>query len=238
MTHDIENRNSWTEATSRSRDIKRPPKPTRKDATTVFVGRNQGARHDTAKVVVSFFVCGSIWEAEPNMWSDARCTYASLQYQHATAVALSAKQHIGVEPGEYIHLTLGDDTTHTHVTERMDQMLRHKPLKGTADNAAFRRHMKAGKQLGADLMTERAIRENNQEKQLLAKPQPINVAAWDETIITELGHTNDEIEPTDLHTKLDAMDMEVKPEKTTNDTAKTRGNQSPTKAPGTENKGG
>ena len=58
--------------------------------------------------------------------------------------------------------------------------------------------MKGHKQLGADLMTERVIREISQEKQLLAEPKPINVAAWDEAIITELGHTNDEMGPTDL----------------------------------------
>ena len=80
--------------------------------------------------------------------------------------------------------------------------------------------MKAGKQLGADMMTERVIREIIQEKQLLAEPEPINVAAWDEAIITELGHTNDEMQPTDLHTKLDTMDMDGQPDKTTNDMGK------------------
>ena len=54
------------------------------------------------------------------MWSDAGCSYVSLQCQHATAVALSAKQYIGVSPGECIHLTLGDDTTDVEVTERID----------------------------------------------------------------------------------------------------------------------
>ena len=120
MTNVILNRNNWTQFTSRSRDIKRPPKPTRHDTTTVFVGWTQGARDDTAKVVASFFGCWTSWKPEPNMWSDAGCTYASLQYPHATAVALSAGQYIGVAPGEYVHITLGDDNTDTHATERID----------------------------------------------------------------------------------------------------------------------
>ena len=45
------------ESTSCSRDIKCPPKPTRNDATTVFVGWTQGAGDNTAKVVASFFGC-------------------------------------------------------------------------------------------------------------------------------------------------------------------------------------
>ena len=154
MTNVILNRNNWTQPTSRSRDIKRPPKPTRSDAMTVFVGWTQGAGDDTPKVVASFFGCWSSWKPEPNMWSDAGCTYASLQYQHATSVALNAGQYIGVAPGEYVHITLGDDNTDTQVTERIDQMLSHKMPHETGDDAAFRRRMKAGKQLGADMMTE------------------------------------------------------------------------------------
>ena len=186
MTNVILNCNSSTQPTSRSRDIKRPPQPTRSDATTVFVGWTQGAGDDTAKVVASFFGCWSNWMPERNMWSDAGCTYTSLQYQHATAVAVSAGQDIGVAPGEYVHITRGDDKTDTQVTERIDQMLSHKMPKETGDDAAFRRRMKARKQLGADMMTERVIRDINREKQLLAEPEPINVADWEEAIVTEL----------------------------------------------------
>ena len=100
MTNVILNRNNRTQSMSRSRDTKRPPKPTGSDATTVFVGWTQGASDDTAKVVASFFGFWSSWKPEPNMWSDAGCTYASLQYQHATAVALSAGQYIGAAPAE------------------------------------------------------------------------------------------------------------------------------------------
>ena len=39
MTNVILNRNIWTREASRSKDIKRPPKPTGHDATTVLVGR-------------------------------------------------------------------------------------------------------------------------------------------------------------------------------------------------------
>ena len=60
------------------------------------------------------------------MWSDAGYTYASLQYQHATAVALSAGQYIGVASGEYLLLTLGDNTTDAQGTKRIDQMLLQK----------------------------------------------------------------------------------------------------------------
>ena len=80
ITNVILHRNNWTQSTSRSRDIKRPPKRTRSDATTVFVGWTQGAGDATAKVVASFFGSWSSWKPEPNMWSDAGCTYASLQY--------------------------------------------------------------------------------------------------------------------------------------------------------------
>ena len=66
-------------------------------------------------------------------------------------------------------------------------MLSHKMPQETGDDAAFRRRMKAGKQLGADMMTERVIREINKEKQLLAEPEPFNVADWDEAIMTELA---------------------------------------------------
>ena len=45
------------------------------------------------------------------MWSDVGCTYASMRYQHTTAtVALAAGHYVGVALGEYVHLTLGDDT--------------------------------------------------------------------------------------------------------------------------------
>ena len=142
------------------------------------------------------------------MWSDAGCTYASLQYQHATAVALSAKHYIGVAPGEYIHLTLGDDKTDAQVTERIDQMLLRPMPQETGDDAAFQRRMKAGKHLGADMMTEYVIRETNQEKQLLAEPEPINVAAWDEAIMTGLGHSKDDMAPTDLQPQLDTIDRD------------------------------
>ena len=74
--------------------------------------------------------------------------------------------------------------------------------------------------LGADMMTERVIREINHEKQMLAKAEPINVAAWDEAIITELGHTNEDIEPTDLHTQLDTMEIDGRRDKIRSDMGK------------------
>ena len=184
----------------------------------MFVGWTQGAGDDTAKVVASFFGCWSSWKIEPNMWSDAGCTYASLQYQHATAMALSDRQYIGVAPGEYIHLTPGDDTTYAHVTQHMDEMLLQKMPQEAGDGAAFRRRMKAGKQLGADMMTERFIREINQERQPLADPEPINMADWDEAIITEHGHTNGDMAPTNLQPQLDTMDMDGHLNKKHNDT--------------------
>ena len=145
------------------------------------------------------------------MWSDTGCTYPSLQYQHATAVALSAGQYIGVAPGEYVHITLGDDNTDTQVTERIDQMLAHQMPQETGDDAAYRRRMKAGKQLGSDMMTERVIKEINREKQLLAEPEPINVADWDEAILNELGLTTNDDTPTDTHPNMAAMDTDETP---------------------------
>ena len=208
MTNVILNRSNWTQSTSRSRDIKRPPKPTRHDTTTVFVGWTQGAGDDTAKVVASFFGCWTSWKPEPNMWRDAGCTYASLQYQHATAVALSAGQYIGVAPGEYVHITLGDDNTDTQAAERIDQMLAHKMPQETGDEAAFGRRMKAGKQLGSDMMTERVIKEINREKQLFAEPEPINVADWDEAIVNELSHTTNDDTPSDTHSNMATIDTD------------------------------
>ena len=52
---------------------------------------------DTALVVASFFGCRTIWHAELHMWSDARCSYAEVRYQHATAVGTG--QYVGVAPG-------------------------------------------------------------------------------------------------------------------------------------------
>ena len=63
--------------------------------------------------------------------------------------------------------------------------------------------------MGPDMMIPRFIRKSKQEKQLVAKPQPINVAAWDAAIISELGHTNNEGRPTIPHTRGDAMDMDL-----------------------------
>ena len=68
--------------------------------------------------------------------------------------------------------------------------------------------MKAGKQLGADMITEHITKEINREKQLLAEREPINVADWDEAILTELGHTNDDATPTYLQPHLDTMDTD------------------------------
>ena len=152
------------------------------------------------------------------MWSGASCTYASLQYQCVTAVALSAGQYIGVARGEYIHLTLGGDKTDTQVTERIDQMFSQKMLQETGDDTAFQTRMRAGKQLGADMMTERVIREIDQEKLLLAEPEPINVADWDEAIMTELGRSNDDMTPRDLQPQMDTMDMDRHLDKQPTDT--------------------
>ena len=103
------------------------------------------------------------------MWSHASCPCTSLQYQHAIAVALSAGQYIDVAPGEYVHLIVGDDTT-TSVIERMDHMLLQKMPQETSDDVAFTRRMKAGKQVGSDMMTERVIRESNKKSNCLKNP--------------------------------------------------------------------
>ena len=78
--------------------------------------------------------------------------------------------------------------------------------------------MKAGKQPGADMMTEWVIRDINKERQLLAKPEPINAENWDEAIMTELGHTNDDITPLDLQPQLNTMDTDGHLDKQPNDT--------------------
>ena len=58
------------------------------------------------------------------------------------------------------------------------------------------------------MMTEGVIKEINREKQLLAEPEPINMADCDEAILIELGHTNDDVTPTDLQTHLATMDTD------------------------------
>ena len=103
--------------------------------------------------------------------------------------------------------------TRTHkVTERIDQMLSQKMPQETGDDAAFRRRIKAGKQLRADMTTQRVIKEINREKQLLAEPEPIDVADWDEAILNELGHTNNDDTPTDLQPRLATMDTDEPPD--------------------------
>ena len=90
-------------------------------------------------------------------------------------------------------------------------MLAQKMPQEKGDDAAFRRRMKAGKQLGSDMMTERVMREINREKQLLAEPEPISVADWDEGILNELGlNTNDDT-PTDTHPNMPTMDTDETP---------------------------
>ena len=78
--------------------------------------------------------------------------------------------------------------------------------------------MKAGKQLGADVMTERVIKEINREKQLLAEPEPINVAYRDAAILNELDHLNNNDAPTDLHPHLATMDTDEPPRPATRQT--------------------
>ena len=176
---------------------------------------------DTTTVVASFFGCLTSRKPKPHMCSDATCTYASLQYQHATASALRARPYVGVAPGEYIHLTLANHTVGAQVPERIDEILLHKIPQETRVDAAFKRHMKAGRQLGADVMTHRDIRVINLETQLLAELEPINLVAWAEAIITKLGHTHDKIGPTELHTRMDTMAMDGQAHKPTNDKSKT-----------------
>ena len=120
-------------------------------------------------------------------------------------------QYIGVAPGEYVHITLGEDNTDTQAAERIHQMLAHKMPQETGDDAAFRGRMKAGKQLGSDMMTERVIKEINREKQLFAEPKPINVADWDEAILNELGHATNDDTPSDTHPHMATMDTDETP---------------------------
>ena len=60
-------------------------------------------------------------------------------------------------------------------------------------------------------MTERVIKETNREKQLLAEPEPINVADWDEAILNELGHTTNDDTPPDSHPNVATMDTDETP---------------------------
>ena len=67
------------------------------------------------------------------MWSDAGCSYASLQYQHAIPVPLCA--------GQYVTAALGDDTVDQQAATRNDQMLRQKMPQETGNDTLFQRRM-------------------------------------------------------------------------------------------------
>ena len=148
------------------------------------------------------------------MWSDAGCTYASVQYPHATAAALSAGRYVRVAPGEYIHLALGDDNVDQQPAARIDQMLQKKMPQDTGDATHFLRRLKARKQLGAHLMTARTIKDIDKEKQMSAELQPIE-ASWDASVNAELA-TPMATDPSPQHPpKIDTAPPEQPPNKTT-----------------------
>ena len=152
--------------------------------------------------------------------SDVASTIASKD-PHNTFHWKCASEHTAGQSGSRawrLHLPM--QLLHTQVAKRIDRMLSHKMPQETGDDAAFRGRMKARKQLGADMMTERVIREINKEKQLLAEREPINVANWDEAITRELGHTNDDMTPTDLHPHLATMDTDGPHDQQPNNTDK------------------
>ena len=63
-------------------------------------------------------------------------------------------------------------------------------------------------------------KEINREKQLLAEPEPINVADWDEAILNELGHTTNDDIPTDTHPHLATMNTDETPDQQVDKPAK------------------
>ena len=79
------------------------------------------------------------------MWSDARCSYASMMYQLATVVALAIGHYVGVAPGVYSHMTLGDDTIDQEASDHIDQMLRQETPQDTGEDGPFCRQMHVGK---------------------------------------------------------------------------------------------
>ena len=129
------------------------------------------------------------------MWSDAGCTYASIQYQNKASVVLSAGQYVAVSPGEYIHITLGDEQIDSKASDKIETMLAGSMPDVTGDEAHFLRRMRARKQLGADIMTAKVIQKINKEKQLLAEPTPIDIAACDADIEEELDDHMDTTGP-------------------------------------------
>ena len=186
MMHTILNRNNCTHSASRTTDVKRPPKPLRHDTVTVLVGFTEGVGEDAARVVASFFGSWTNGHAELHMWSNADCSYASVRYQHATAVALAADQYVGVALAGYIHMTLGADAVDQQASDRIDQVLWQKIPWVSGDDAPFRWRMGAGKQLGADIMTAKVIQDINKEKQLLAEPTAIDINQWDTMVCDDL----------------------------------------------------
>ena len=69
-------------------------------------------------------------------------------------------------------MTLGDDTIDEKASDRIDEMLSQKIPQDTGDDAPFRRCMRAGKQLGADIMTARVMQDINKKKTTIGGANP------------------------------------------------------------------
>ena len=218
VTNAIPNRNNWTQSTSRSREANHPPKPLGHNTLTVFVGWPQGVGEDMARGLASFVKGLTNWHGNPHMWSDTGWWYASLRYQHATAVTLAVGQYASVAAANYIHMTLGEDIVGQQSLDRMDQMLRQKITQDPEEDAPFLRRLRAGKQLGADIMMAGVIQSINKEKQLLAEPTPIDINESDTMVFDDL-HGN--VEPVgssplpDTHTPAPPVDNNTQEEQRT-----------------------
>ena len=95
---------------------------------------------------------------------------------------MAAGQYVGMAPGEVVHDTLRDDTTHTQPSPRNDQMLWYQIHLKSGEDALFHNRMQVGKQLCTHIMTAKVTQNINTEKKSHAGPTPMDIDAWDVNI--------------------------------------------------------
>ena len=97
--------NGWTPPNSSKPTPTTRAKPKRSDTTQIFVGWTAGAELQLVKLAVSLFGPWDNWCAQPEMFGDSLCQYASVNFQHLSSVGLAAGQYVDLGNGAYVHLT-------------------------------------------------------------------------------------------------------------------------------------
>ena len=100
-------------------------KPNRSDTTQTFVGWTAGAELQLVKLAVSLFGPWDNWCAQPEMFGDSLCQYASVIFQHLSSVGLAAGQYVDLGNGAYVHLTAHNENLDRSISKKVDKQLRH-----------------------------------------------------------------------------------------------------------------